>query len=216
MFIGHFGVGLAGKKPGSKLSLGLLFLAVQWLDLLWPLLLLLGIEKVEIQEGNTAFTPLNFTHYPISHSLVAVLIWSLLFGVVYYVLKKDVKTAVVLGLLVSSHWVLDFVTHRPDLPLISSDGVKYGLGLWNSVAGTIIVEGAIFVLGIWLYIKTTKPKNRKGSIAFWSLIAFLSLIYVMNIVGPPPPEVEPIAYVGLSQWLIVLWGYWIDKNRTVV
>ncbi|MCK4894794.1 MAG: metal-dependent hydrolase [Calditrichia bacterium] len=213
MFIGHFGTAFAAKKFAPQLSLGTLILAAQFIDLLWPVLLLLGIEKVAIDPGNTAVTPLDFYHYPISHSLLGVLGWAVLFGLVYYLIKKNWKNSLVLGVLVLSHWVLDLLTHRPDLLLIPGLELKVGLGLWNSLIGTLIIELAIFAGGVYLYMKMTKAKNRKGSYGAWGLIIFLLLVYSSNIFGAAPPSVEPIAYIGLLQWLLVLWGYWIDRNR---
>ena len=213
MFIGHFGVGLAAKKISPKPSLGTLFFASQFLDLLWPSFILFGIEKVKIDPGNTAFTPLNFVYYPFSHSLLATIFWALLFGLIYYLIRKNKKAAIVLGLLVISHWILDLITHRPDLPLYPGSNIFLGLGLWNSIIGTVIIEGLIFLGGIYLYIKSTKAKNKVGTYALLGLIIFLIIIYVMNLAGSPPPDETAIGYVGLSQWLIVLWSYWIDKNR---
>jgi len=215
MFIGHFGVGLAAKKIDNKPSLGTLFMASQFIDLLWPLLLLVGLEHVIIEPGNTAFTPLNFVDYPISHGFFSVLIWSILFGLVYYIIKRNVKSSLVLGALVMSHWILDLITHRPDLPLFPWSDAKVGLGLWNSVALTIIIEGLIFIGGVYLYMKATRAENKKGSIGLWSLLIFLGVVYVSNIFGPPPPAEGPIAIVGLSQWLLIAWAYWIDRNRSV-
>jgi len=216
MFIGHFGVGLAAKKVATKTSLGTLFLATQFIDLLWPLFLIFGIEQVKIDPGNTAFTPFDFVLYPYSHSLIAVLFWSLIFGSIYFLIKKDLKTSIWLGVLVLSHWILDFITHRPDLPLlIGSNSPMVGLGIWNSVIATILIEGGIFILGVYLFIKITKARNKIGIYSFWSLIIFLILIYGMNLLGPPPESVDAIGYVGLSQWLIIAWGYWIGKNRIV-
>jgi len=215
MFIGHFGTAFAAKKIAPQPSLGTLILAAQFIDLLWPVLLLLGIEKVAIDPGNTAVTPLDFYHYPISHSLLGVLGWGVLLGLVYYLIKKNWKNSLVLGALVLSHWLLDLLTHRPDLPLIPGLDVKVGLGLWNSLLGTLLVELAIFVGGVYLYLKMTRARNNKGKYAAWGLIFFLVLVYSSNIFGAAPPGVEPIAYVGLLQWLLVLWGYWIDRNREV-
>jgi hypothetical protein len=216
MFIGHFGTGLAAKKLDPKISLGTLFLAAQFIDLLWPIFLLLGIEKVQIEQGNTAMTPLNFISYPYSHSLFGVLIWSVLLGAVYFLLKKNFRSSLLLGLLVMSHWILDLFTHRPDLQLLPWSDFKMGFGLWNSVALTIIVEGLIFILGSYFYMTATKTKNKKGSFSLWGLLIFLSLIYVMNIVGPPPTETNAIAIVGMFQWLLIVWAYWIDRNREPV
>lgn len=216
MFIGHFGAGFAVKKITSRPSLGTLFLAAQFLDLIWPVLLLFGIEHVEIDPGNTLVTPLNFVYYPISHSLFAAAFWSVLFGLVYYLIKKDIKPSVWLGILVMSHWIFDFITHRPDLPLMPCSPKFFGLGLWNSLAGTILVEGAIFSAGVFLYLKATKARNRAGSYGLWGLIVFLIIIYAGNLFGPPPPSTGPIAYIGLTQWLLVWWGYWIDRNREAI
>jgi hypothetical protein len=213
MFIGHFGVGFGAKKIDNKPSLGTLFLAAQFVDLLWPFLLILGIEKVEITPGITAFNPLDFTYYPFSHSLFGMLVWAVLFGVIYFLFKKNFKSALLLGVLVISHWVLDLIVHIPDLPIFPGGSVKVGLGLWNSIPLTIIVEGSIFLIGVYLYFKSTKTKNKTGTFALWSLVIFLILIYILNIIGPPPESAEAIGYVGLSQWLIIAWGYWIDRNR---
>jgi hypothetical protein len=213
MFIGHFGAGLTAKKIDAKPSLGTLFFASQFIDLLWPFFLLLGIERVEVEPGISAFTPLDFVYYPISHSLLGVLFWALLFGAVYFLFRKNFKTSLLLGILVLSHWILDFITHIPDLPLSPGVDIKLGFGLWNSVPLTIIIEGLIFILGIIFYLSVTKAVNKKGTYIFWGLIFFLVLIYIMNIIGPPPGDADAIGYVGLSQWLLIAWGYWIDKNR---
>ena len=216
MFIGHFGAGLAAKKIDNKISLGTLFMASQFIDLLWPFFLLFGLETVQIEPGNTAFTPLNFISYPYSHSFFGVLIWSVLFGSIYFAFKKNIKSALLLAALVMSHWILDLLTHRPDLPLLPWIDLKVGFGLWNSVVSTILVEGFIFALGSYLYIKATSSKNRKGEITLWSLLIFLIVIYLMNIFGSPPPSEQAIAYVGMFQWIIIGWGYWIDRNRKIM
>lgn len=213
MFVGHFGVGLAAKKVDNKPSLGTMFFAAQFIDLLWPLFLILGIEKVKVESGITAVTPLNFIFYPFTHSLLAVIVWGVLFGLVYFYIKRNFQSALVLGALVISHWVLDLIVHKPDLPLFFGEGVKVGLGLWYSIIGTILFEGFIFLGGIYLYYSSSVAKNRTGEISFWSLVIFLSVVYLLNIFGPRPPEEDAIGYIGLSQWLIIAWGYWIDRNR---
>ena len=213
MFLGHFGLGFAAKKINSRPSLGTYFMAVQFLDLLWPTLLLRGIEKVEIDPGNTAFTPLNFVYYPYSHSLVAAIVWSILFGMVYFFFRKDGKSSLLLGILVLSHWVLDFITHRPDLPLSPWTDQKFGLGLWNSRSATIVIELILFIGGLVLYTMATKPKNKTGQFALWSFVAFLVTVYFANAINPPPHATSIIALLGLSQWLLIAWGYWIDSTR---
>ena len=213
MFIGHFGTGFAVKKVAPAISLGTLFLASQFIDLIWPILLLLGIEQVLIEPGNTMVTPLNFTYYPFTHSLLAVVVWGIIIGVIYYLFRKNFWNSVWLGILVPSHWLLDLLTHRPDLPLLPGSEIKVGLGLWDSLIGTVVIEVFIFIAGVYLYLKATRAKNRTGSIALWALVLFLVLVYISNLVGPPPPSSKMIAWVGLTQWLLVFWAYWIDRNR---
>ena len=213
MFAGHFGVGLGAKAAAPRVSLGTLFLAAQFVDLVWPTLLLVGLEKVEIKQGITKVTPLDFVSYPITHSLLMVCVWGVFFGGIYWLVKKNGRGAVVLGLCVVSHWVLDLIVHRPDLPLYPGESLRVGLGVWNSLLGTLLVEGLIFVVGIILYLRVTKARNRRGTIGFWALIGFLVLITLSNIFGPLPPNANAIAWVGQLQWLLVVWAYWVDRNR---
>jgi len=213
MFLGHFGVGFGAKAAAPRTSLGTLFLAAQFIDLLWPSMLLAGLETVEIVPGITRVTPLDFTDYPITHSLVAVLVWAALFAGVYFLLKRYPKGAWVCGLAVISHWVLDALTHRPDLPLVPGGAARIGLGLWHSLPATLIVELAIFAVGVGLYLRATRAIDRIGSFALWALVGFLLLIYLGNIFGTPPPSVTALAWVAQAQWLLVIWAYWIDRHR---
>ena len=214
MFIGHFGAGFGAKKVAPNVSLGTLFLAAQFLDLLWPTLLLLDLEQVRIVPGATTVTPLIFENYPISHSLIAVLGWAVLIGGIHYLLKRKRIAALVLGVLVLSHWLLDAVVHSPDLPLLLGSSVRVGLNVWSSLPLTVLIEGSLFALGVWLYIRATYARNARGSWGLWLLVAFLVLIYTGNLFGSPPPDAKAIAWVGQAQWLLVLWAYWIDKNRS--
>lgn len=213
MFLGHFAVGFSAKKPAPTVSLGTLFIAAQFIDLLWPIFLLLGLEGARIAPGDTAFTPLDFYNYPYTHSLIAVLVWSVAFGAVYYAVKRNAKAALILGAAVMSHWVLDFITHRPDLPLVPGLATRVGLGLWNNVAVTVIVEGTLFIGAVAMYAQSTRARDTSGRYGLWALVAFLGMIYVANIFGPPPPDEKALAYAGLLQWLFVPWMYWIDKHR---
>ncbi len=214
MFIGHYAVALAAKKAAPRTSLGTLFMAAQLVDLIWPVFLLLGLEHVRIDPGNTAFTPLDFYDYPLTHSLAGAAVWSVILGVLYRVIRKDTRGSIVVGSCVLSHWVLDFITHRPDLPLWFSGTARVGAGLWNSVPGTLVVEVGLFAAGIAVYLRTTRSRDRTGLIAFWSLIIVLLAIYSANLLGPPPPEPGMIAIAGNAAWLFVLWAYWADKHRT--
>ena len=216
MFIGHFGVGLAARKFAPKTSLGTLFLSVQLVDLLWPMFLLLGMEHVRIDVGNTVVTPLDFYDYPITHSLVGALAWAVVLGLVYFGLQRYPRGAWVVGAGVLSHWVLDAISHRPDLLLVPGGRTRVGLGLWNSLSATVVVEGAILFGGLALYLRSTTARDRVGHYALWSLMAFLVVLYVGNLWGPPPPSVNVLAIAGLAAWLFVAWGYWIDRHRELV
>lgn len=214
MFIGHFAVGFAAKKVAPRVSLGTLFLAVTLLDCIWPVLVLAGVERVEIAPGDTAFTPLDFVSYPWSHSLMMAAVWAVLFGGIYWWIKGNRNGAVWVALAVVSHWVLDAITHRPDMPLYPGDPHPVGFGLWNSVPGTMIVEGLMFAGALALYLKCTRARDAAGSYALWSLVGVLLLSYLGAVFGPPPPSVSAIAIVGiLGGGLSIAWGYWIDRHR---
>lgn len=202
MFIGHFGVGFGAKSVAPKVSLGSLFIAAQFLDLLWPTLLLLGAERVRIVPGATVVTPMIFEHYPISHSLLAVLGWAGLVGGIHFLLKRKRMAAFVLGVLVVSHWVLDAIVHQPDLPLFPGIGTVVGLNAWSSLPLTLVIEGSLFAFGVWLYHRATAPKDATGRWGFVALVVFLPAIYAGNLFGSPP-----------LLRLLVLWGHWIDKHR---
>lgn len=214
MFIGHYGLALGSKRLAPTVSLGALFLACQLADLLWPTLVLLGIERFTVVPGITKTTPLDFQYYPYSHSLLALVAWGVLFGLAYRIaVGSGRRAAVMLCLLVVSHWVLDFIVHRPDLPLVPGEGLKAGLGLWNSVPGTLIVEYLLFILGAWIYVDSTAPRDRIGSIGLWALLLFLAAVEAANVFGPPPRSVTAVAWSAESMWLLIAWGFWVDRHR---
>ena len=209
MFIGHFAVGLLSRRDEKLPSLAMMFLAVQLLDIIWPILVLLGVETLSIDPGNTKLTHLSFDYYPFSHSLMAAFIWSLILGTLYFVFKKNRSGSLILGGLVMSHWILDLITHRPDLPLTPFSEAKVGLGLWNYPTVEIALETLIFGLGAWLYFKSS---NFKKTTSFWILIAFLLVVHLMNLAGPPPPNTMAVAWSANLMWLIILWAWWIERK----
>lgn len=213
MFIAHFGVGFAAKSAAPGVSLGTLFLAAQFLDLLWPALLLLGVEHVRIVPGATVVTPLVFEDYPVSHSLLAVLGWAGAVAGGYFLLHRKRSAALVLGALVISHWLLDAMVHRPDLPLFPGSAMLVGLHAWSSLPITLALEVPLFMLGVWLYSRATVPGDAIGRWGFAGLVVFLLGSFAGNLFAPPPPSSAAIAWVGQAQWLLVLWGYWLDRHR---
>jgi membrane-bound metal-dependent hydrolase YbcI (DUF457 family) len=212
MFIGHYAVGFAAKRAAPNTSLGLLMAAPILLDLLWPIFLLAGWERVRIDPGNTAFTPLAFDSYPISHSLITSIGWGLLFGGLYWAFTRYRAGAFAIGLGVVSHWVLDWVTHRRDLPLYPG-GTKFGLGLWNSIPATLAVELAMLAIALWVYVRMTQPRDGIGRYAFWAFVAFALVMYVANLLAPPPPDARALAWFALSGWIVPFWAGWFDAHR---
>ena len=216
MFIGHFGVALAAKKIAPRTSLGTLVLAAQFADVLWPVFLLLGIERVVIAPGATIVTPLDFISYPFSHSLLAIFGWACLFAGIYQIVRRDARGAVCVWFVVLSHWVLDALTHRPDLQLYPDSSTYVGLGLWNSRFWTILVEGTIFFLAARRYARSTRPRDWIGTLAFRSFIAVLTLLYLFAIFGPPPPSDKALVFSALGIWLFIFWAYWLDRHRAAI
>lgn len=215
MFIGHFGVAMAAKKVARTPSLGTLVLAAILVDGIWPVFLLLGWEEVRIVPGITAVSPLLFVSYPYTHSLVAGALWAALLAGGYYALRRDSAGAAWIAALVVSHWVLDFASHGPDMPLWPG-GPKVGLGLWYSLPATLVVEFALFGLGAWMYLSATRACDRIGTLALAAFVATLAVLYLAAVFGPPPPSVRVLAVSGVLGWLFVAWAYWIDRHREPV
>jgi hypothetical protein len=223
MFIGHFGLGLAGKRAAPQVSLGTWFLAVQFLDLLWPLFLLLGWEHVRITPGYTRMSPLDFYHYPVTHSLFGAVGWSVLLAVLYLLATRSRRgrrgqpgrrrTALLLGAGVVSHWVLDLLVHRADLPVLPKIGPYLGFGLWDLPAATLPLELALYGAGIALYLRGTRARDGVGRWGLAALLALLPLLWVGSLYGPPPPDDGVIAWSALALWLLVPWAAWVDRHR---
>ena len=213
MFIGHYAVAMGAKRFTPRVSLGALVLATQFADLLWPIFLLLGWEQVRISPGLMAFSSLDFVHYPLTHSLLGEIVWGAVLGLIYFAFTKYRMGAWLVGILVPSHWVLDAIVHRPDLPLVPWSPIRVGLGLWNSVPGTLVVELGLYVVGAYLYIRNTTAKDKVGRYGFWALVLLLLVIYLADVFGPPPPTEHAIAIAGLAGWLVVVWAYWADAHR---
>ena len=216
MFLGHYGVAFAAKRSAPRTSLGALTFAAEFLDELWPILLLLGVEQVRIVPGLMAMSPLEFTYYPYSHSLLMAVVWGILIGGAYFLLRRYGRGAWILGALVVSHWFLDVPMHARDLPLwpgVSSP--KVGWGLWNSVVLTYVIEFTIYAVGISMYVRATQARDRIGSWGLWAYIVVLAAIFVSSN-GPPPPSAKALAWMTLGVWLFVPWAWWVDRHREVI
>lgn len=220
MFIGHLGVALALKRAEKRVSLGLLFIAVQFVDIILGFNILLGVEKVNVASGSTYHAGIEFAYFPFTHSLVASLVWA---GVVYALFKlvstglssQRSRVALVMGSGVLSHFFLDAIVHRPDLPLFGNGSYKIGLGLWNYQIAYCIVEGLILFGGLWIYIKSTAgittPSRRYGMVIF---AAILLIINTGSTFGPPPQSAELMAaqMIVLCPLLAGI-AFWLDLKR---
>jgi hypothetical protein len=216
MFLGHYGVAFAAKRAAPSTSLGALTFAAQFLDELWPILLLLGVEQVRIAPGLMAANPLDFVYYPYSHSLLMAVLWGILVGCAYFLLRRHGRGAWIMGALVVSHWLLDLPMHRADLPLWpGATSPKVGWGLWNSIPATYVIEFAIYAIGIALYLRATRSRDRIGSWGLWTYVILLAILYIMSN-GSPPPSERVLAWTALGIWLFVPWAWWVDKHREYV
>jgi hypothetical protein len=214
MFIGHFAAALVAKKAAPSVSLGVLFAAAQWLDLLWPALLLAGIEQAAVTHAPDAPVPLLFTFYPFSHSLLAVLGWAVLAAALAWGWSRSRRVALVIAALVASHWLLDSLVHVPDLPLAFSGGTFFGLGLWRWPLLALALELGGFAVGVMLYRQVVARQGGGRPWMFAALAAFLVAIQLANTFGPPPPGIAPVAWSGMATWLLVAWGWWADGGAS--
>lgn len=214
MLVGHFAVGFAAKRFEPRLSLGTLVLAAMLADFLWVLFMLAGLEHVEFKPGLGAANYIAAFSVPLSHSLLMDVIWAALFAAAYFLKRRYPRGAVVLCVAVLSHWFLDFVAHRADMPLAPGAPEFFGLGLWTSVPATLIVEGGFWLLAIILYLRATRPKKRAAHFVFWIVIPLFTLAWYNNIAGPPPPNphTAPIASLIFFS-LVVAWAYWMNRLR---
>jgi len=218
MFIGHFGLSFAAKKAAPKVSLGTLFIATQFVDIIWPFLLVLDIEKVAIVPGYTKSNALEFLHFPYTHSLLAGILWGVIVGLGYWFFKQDRQGAIIIGLCVLSHWFLDLLVHTADLPLSPFGELKLGFGLWNHVAISLTIETILFLAGVYVYAHFTKAKTTAGKWGLWSFVIFLLIFNFANTFGPPPSDSITALFITLITLIGIIVGlaYWVDKKRMVI
>ena len=222
MFTGHFAVAFIGKRAGRKLSLGTLLFACLLSDLLWCVFMIAGIEHVRVKPGITivpgmrAIDVLEASEISYSHSLLMTGIWGALLALLHFSRRRNLAAALMLFAVVVSHWILDFISHPPDMQLMPGEREQhFGLGLWNSIPATLFIEGAFWIAAILLYIRSARgPRNRTASLAFWIGCVIVTAAWIGNIAGPPPADLSTIGFTSLSFFsLTVGWAFWINRLR---
>lgn len=214
MLVGHLAVALTAKRVEPKVSLGMLVLATMLADLLWCVFMIAGWEHVEFKPGKGAANYFVATDIVLSHSLLMDAVWAGLLGLIFYSVRRYAAGAWIVFAAVLSHWVLDVISHRPDMPLAPGSRIHLGFALWNSVTATLLLEGSFWLAAVILYARGTRPVKRAGVLGYWMVVAMLTLIWYNNVAGPPPPDSSTAPYVSLALFsLTVAWAYWMDVLR---
>ncbi len=219
MFVGHYAVAFVIKGKEKNTSLAALFIATQFVDILFFPFVILGIEKLEFIDKFTAVNDFNMHYYPFTHGLLGSVIWGTLFYILYLFVfskkqKNRKKIALLMGLAVLSHWFTDLIVHTPDLPLINGDP-KFGFGLWNNKLATFGVEALVLLLGLLYYLNKTKAKNKTGKYIAIIFVAFLLLINCLNLyVLPTNNDLNTLTISALASYFVfALLAYFVDKKR---
>jgi hypothetical protein len=217
MFVGHYATSLALKKYEKRASLGVLFLAVQFVDILFFPFVLLGIERVNIIENYTQATHFELEYMPFTHSLAGSLLWAIAaYALFRWVIVKNKAVALVIAVAVFSHWVLDLLVHTPDLPLWSDASPKLGLGLWNNAIATYALEAVLLVSALWLYLKSTSSMTKTGKYGMGVFVVFLLLVNVANVFGPLTEGSKLVMAISAlaAYFLFAGVAFWLDAKRS--
>jgi hypothetical protein len=213
MFIGHFAAGLIAKRAAPQISLGTLVLAAVFADLVCFVLLLFGIDFFIAIPGVPYNRNFGFIQW--SHSLAMLMFfWGPIVGLAYYLVAETVRGAWIVWGMVVSHWVLDVISHRRDMQLAPHTSLNLGLGLWNSLLATIIVEGGFWAIAIFFYLRGTQSRTRLGLVVFWIGAALLTLIGLSNPAQGIDPDPLRASVGGLIVFgVFVAWSYWVNRLR---
>lgn len=217
MFVGHYAASLALKSLNTRVSLGVLFLAVQFVDILFFPFVLAGIERLNIAENFTESTHFELEYMPFTHGLLASMLWAVAaYAVIRWVVVREQAVAVVVALAVFSHWLLDLPVHTPDLPLWNDASPKLGLGLWNNAVATYLLEAGLLLLALWMYLRSTKATTGIGKYGMAVFIGFLLLVNVANIFGQPMVDSKiGLSIFALSSYfLFAVVAFWLDRKRS--
>ncbi|AWV97021.1 hypothetical protein [Arcticibacterium luteifluviistationis] len=220
MFVGHYAAAFALKGKEKSASLGMLFIATQFVDILFFPFTLLGIERLNLVENFTAVNNFDLEYMPFTHGLLGSFLWSAVFYALYYFIfaknKADKKSiALVMGLGVMSHWFADLLVHTPDLPIINGDP-KLGFGLWQYKGLTFALEAVLLIISLVYYLKKTTAKSGVGKYAAIGFVGFLLLVNFLNFyVLPSDDNLVSVAISALLAYFVLAGiAFWVDTKRT--
>jgi hypothetical protein len=219
MLVGHFAIGLLGKRAAPAVSIGTLTLASMLADMLGFVFILTGLEHWRVVPGGRGIDSMELYDIALSHSLVMNIVWGVLFAALYRWRRRDNGGAVIVFATVASHWVLDWISHKPDMPLAPGTTQVYGLGLWTSLLWTVVIEGGLWLLALVIYLRMTRAKNRAGIYLFWAVVALLTLSWISNVMASAPPAAQSptsgsiVALVFFA--LMIAWAFWMNRLRPV-
>ncbi len=214
MFVGHYGVSFVAKAHRREIPLWLLFIAVQLIDIFWSIFVLLGIEKVRIVPGYTASSPLDLYYMPYTHSLLGAALWSIAFGAIcIFVYRWNRAAGVIVGVAVFSHWILDLLVHRPDLALYDSH-MKMGFSLWNYKWPEFALEVLFLIIGIYIYMRSTRADRNIGRYGFIVFGIAMLAIQASQFYTPPPPSGNAVAISALFAYVLFAGiAAWLERKR---
>lgn len=215
MFAGHYAPAFAAKALKHAPSMGAAFIAVQLVDVAWASFVLTGVEHARITPDFLAMSDLELYDMPYTHSLVGALAWSVAGALVYrsFDKKNGWIGALLIGALVFSHWLTDFLVHAPDLALYPG-GPKVGLGWWDNPPLAIGSELGLFVIGFALYITSTKPNGVAGRISPWLTAGLMLVVLAFEKLGPGQEHINQAAMSALAAYTIfAALGFWLDATR---
>ena len=219
MFVGHYAAAFALKGKEKSLSLGALFIAVQFVDILFFPFALLGLEKLHFKENFTQVNDFVMDYYPFTHGLLGSLFWAFLFYLLYYFVFTKSKSnrkqvAFYMALAVLSHWFLDLLVHTPDLPIVKGEP-KFGFGLWNNKLATFLLEAVLLLVSLYYYLKKTKPVKKGGDFVPIVFVVFLIVLNYLNLyVLPKNDDLVSLTVSALFfYFLLALLAFFVDKFR---
>jgi hypothetical protein len=203
MFVGHYGVSLAAKRLRPSVPLWVWFIASQWMDVVWSILVLLGIERVRIVPGFTQANAYDLYYMPYTHSLDGSIVLSVALGAVVslFVSKKRASTFLLVAAASFSHWVLDLVVHVPDLPLYDNSD-KVGFGLWRHVMVSFPLELILLGLGAWFYARRIAFVRTSGRYVLCGFVALLAAAQVYLNFGPPPSSPQAMGVMTITIYAV--------------